>query len=328
MKPLRNFYYLNNVGRLIIPIVIVLLLTFVPLRRAAAQTGRFFTTAQGLSGSVVKQIYQDHKGLIWIATNSGINVYNGYQMLTFQRDLNQEFSLSSNLINCLFEDKQGTMYVGTNTSLQVCEERQFYPVHMTGEQSLPSSFYVNCVYQRRNGEVLVGTSGNGLWRISGNREACRCGGAFARLRTVYSMTEENDGTLILVSNDQGVWALKGNRLSRYSNPSSSLTPQSVCIDKHGNVYVGCLKCGLWMKRKGATGFSLVSGTSTMTVTSLSALANGNVLIGTDGDGVKEYNVLTGMISTPLYYSNEVNLNSSKVSTILTDRNGNIWLGLM
>jgi signal transduction histidine kinase/ligand-binding sensor domain-containing protein/DNA-binding response OmpR family regulator len=309
-------------------LILAVLLCFLSLTTVEAQTGRYFTTANGLSGSVVKQIYQDHRGLIWIATNSGINVYNGYQMLTQQRDGEQKHTLSSNLVNCLFEDSKETMYVGTNTSLQVCHDRQFQTVKIQDGQSAPSSFYISCVFQRRNGDLLVGTSGRGVWKLTGKLEARPCTGPLSKINTVVAMSETSDGTLYLVSNNQGVWELKGNRLRLHATPPASSCPQTICRDSRDNIFVGGLNGGLWVKWRGASQFTLMAATATMHITALALSPTGQLLLGTDGNGVKELNPITGAITTPPYFSNDVNLNATKVSTILCDRSGNIWLGLM
>lgn len=307
---------------------LAVLLCLLPFSVVEAQTGRYFTTAQGLSGSVVKQIFQDHRGLIWIATNSGINVYNGYQMLTMQRDGEQKHPLSSNLVNCLFEDNNGTMYVGTNISLQVCYDRQFQTVKIQDKRSSFNSFYISCVFQRHNGDLLVGTSGRGIWKLTDKLEARLCTGPLSQINTVVAMSETSDGTLYLVNNNQGVWELKGNRLRLHATPTASGSPQTICKDGRDNIYVGCLNGGLWVKRRGTSNFTLVAATASMHITALALLPTGHLLLGTDGEGVKELNPLTGAITTPPYYSNDVNLGTSKVSTILCDRSGNIWLGLM
>ena len=51
-------------------IVLLLCLVVLPL---AAQTGKFYSTNNELSSSLINQIFQDKRGFIWIATEYGLN---------------------------------------------------------------------------------------------------------------------------------------------------------------------------------------------------------------------------------------------------------------
>lgn len=42
-----------------------------------AQTGKFYSTDKELSNSLINAVYQDRKGFIWIATENGLNKFDG-----------------------------------------------------------------------------------------------------------------------------------------------------------------------------------------------------------------------------------------------------------
>ena len=67
----------------------------------------------GLSQSVVMWTLQDENGFMWIATQDGLNRYDGYQFVIFRRDVEDPHSLSSNHITSLARDDQGALWVGT-----------------------------------------------------------------------------------------------------------------------------------------------------------------------------------------------------------------------
>ena len=56
---------------------------------------------QGLSSNLVTDVYQDHRGLIWISTRDGLNCYDGHQIKTYRYDPNDANSLSDNEIGVL-----------------------------------------------------------------------------------------------------------------------------------------------------------------------------------------------------------------------------------
>ena len=63
----------------ILLIVLLLCLTVLSL---TAQTGKFYSTNNELSSSLINQIFQDKRGFIWIATEYGLNRFDGLRFST------------------------------------------------------------------------------------------------------------------------------------------------------------------------------------------------------------------------------------------------------
>jgi len=68
----------------------------------------------GWTDEPVNDILQDKKGLIWMATWSGLKKYDGYSVQTYQQELDIKSGLNGNKIKCLFEDSKDRLWVGTN----------------------------------------------------------------------------------------------------------------------------------------------------------------------------------------------------------------------
>ena len=68
----------------------------------------------GLTENVVNDIIQDKNGFIWLATNDGLNRYDGYNMISFRYDPANTNSLSSNVLTALKVDKNGMLWIGTS----------------------------------------------------------------------------------------------------------------------------------------------------------------------------------------------------------------------
>ncbi|MGX5175214.1 ligand-binding sensor domain-containing protein [Aliikangiella sp. IMCC44653] len=67
----------------------------------------------GLSQSYVYQTLQDHMGFIWIATQDGLNRYDGKQFVIFRADPNDKSAIKSNDVRVLLEDSQQRLWIGT-----------------------------------------------------------------------------------------------------------------------------------------------------------------------------------------------------------------------
>ena len=75
------------------------------------------------------------------------------------------------------------------------------------------------------------------------------------------------------------------------------------------------------------GFTLIPSTGNITVSALKARDDGNIYIGTNGDGVKVLNPRNGEIRPARIASTQLDVNKTKVGSIAIDRNQNLWLGL-
>ena len=72
---------------------------------------------QGLSQSVVYDTIQDSQGYIWIATESGLNRFDGYNFKIFEHIHSDPHSLHENLIYTLLEEPGIGLWIGTQNGL-------------------------------------------------------------------------------------------------------------------------------------------------------------------------------------------------------------------
>ena len=61
------------------------------------QVPNVLDTGSGLSNNIVHNTFQDQDGFIWIATLSGLNRFDGYEIVSFFNHPGDSLSLSSNL---------------------------------------------------------------------------------------------------------------------------------------------------------------------------------------------------------------------------------------
>jgi ligand-binding sensor domain-containing protein/signal transduction histidine kinase len=73
------------------------------------------SSKEGLSQNTVRDILQDRRGFLWIATQDGLNRYDGYTFYKYRHKPEDTNSLSNNLVFCLAEDHHGVLWVGTWT---------------------------------------------------------------------------------------------------------------------------------------------------------------------------------------------------------------------
>ena len=107
---MRYYFFPNTLPGILIGIVLLL------PPKAYSQPYQFkkLNVESGISHSSVMQVLQDHKGLLWFATQFGLNRYDGYTFTKFLPEFGNESSLQSWQINCIYEDSKNRFWVGTH----------------------------------------------------------------------------------------------------------------------------------------------------------------------------------------------------------------------
>jgi len=126
------------------------------------------TKSDGLSRSSTYSIIQDTKGFVWIGTSYGLNCYNGYDVIRFDRPKDPEQLLNSQ-VWCLHEDLDGNIWIGTSgTGLFVynpeSDEFRSY-VRDQGDSLSISNNRILSIYQDKKGVIWIGTEEGGLNRF-------------------------------------------------------------------------------------------------------------------------------------------------------------------
>lgn len=119
------------------------------------------SNTEGLSQGNVWAIEQDSLGFMWIATEDGLNMYDGYNFTVFRNDANDSTSLSNDLINTLILGEDGDIWVGTYGGLNLYDRRtktfKRFQHDPQNENSI-SHDVVNSIYLDSKSNLWVGTS--------------------------------------------------------------------------------------------------------------------------------------------------------------------------
>ncbi len=118
---------------------------------SSAQQPRFFhiNAATGLSSNNVTAVARDKTGLLWIGTNEGLNMYDGYKSELF----NQKIPGSANITRLLC-DSSNRIWAGTTSGLFMLDsKRRVIPVDIPG---LAGAEIIN-ILQKENGDIVAQT---------------------------------------------------------------------------------------------------------------------------------------------------------------------------
>jgi ligand-binding sensor domain-containing protein len=136
------------------PLRILLLLVIIVINQTAFTQApplqfQHLSMDHGLSQNRVFEITQDKYGLIWIATEDGLNRFDGYKVERYRYERGNKNSLPNNMVQSLFTDSHGIVWIGTAKGLayydyQSNSFRSFF-YSDKDENSLPSDviFVIN-----------------------------------------------------------------------------------------------------------------------------------------------------------------------------------------
>jgi ligand-binding sensor domain-containing protein/two-component sensor histidine kinase len=119
---------------------------------------RLFAQSDGIPAGLIRALYLDHAGRLWVATDSG-----GVVRLDDPRAERPRFvvyttanGLSSNGVSCITEDKLGRMYFGTARGLDQLDLQTKRVKHYTKADGLASNA-LTVAFRDRQGSLWFGT---------------------------------------------------------------------------------------------------------------------------------------------------------------------------
>lgn len=296
-----------------------------------AQSSKLFTTDKELSSSLINQIYQDKNGFIWIATEDGLNRYDGAKFTIYKHEAGNEHSLSHNFVRCIFEDKEGHLLIGCYNGVQMYDPQKdcFSKLAITEKGSNFSS-NINMILQLKNNDILI--SGNQLSTLKIKKDSLIAVPVSLSIPITTSdyILEDKNENLWVVKDENKIYRFdKRKKATEYLILEKGIIITALSQDTKGNIYVGSIKNGLFKYDKKADRFIPIpnNGKQDLPVKLLYQANRDELYIGTDGEGLKVYNIYTKQITNKLFDNNYFDLTKLKIHSILKDREGNFWLAI-
>lgn len=283
---------------------------------------------KGVTG-VVKNMFQDSKGRLWIARDHRglarmVDTEDGFRIEEFPES--GELKVHSTVL-CFNEDADGTLWIGTfKQGLFSFNET----VGKFGMEEIPD---VNCMVSAGSNSLWVGTDASGIWRwnlTDNSKQRITDPSDGETPSAVTCMIVAEDGTLYIGSFSKGLRCYRDGKFSRVATgtPLDESLTWSLTTDKEGYLWAGTLGGGLY-RINTATGETkafkgLESGLSSDYVMSLVCARDGKMFVGTSY-GISVYDPATGKMTAWLNESDVPNPTSRSINQVYEDSRGLIWL---
>jgi signal transduction histidine kinase/ligand-binding sensor domain-containing protein/DNA-binding response OmpR family regulator len=302
-----------------------------------------------ITSNFVRDIAQDQKGRMWIATDhGGVNIYDKEtnEMTVLRNDPMNTNTLSQNSAISLFYDNTGIMWVGTYKN----GVSYYHPGIFKFDKS-PLFFYnnpemdnkdCNILYEDRKGNLWIGTNGSGVLKLDKTTRNFKLyrnqsdNPSSISSDIVISIVEDKKGIMWFGTFLGGLNQLLGERFVRYlpdAKNSNSLSNKSIyglVEDRRQNIWIATLGNGLDQldaTRKYFYHHSVrnVRGMSSDVILSLYSKDSSLVYLSTTY-GIDLLNTITKTIRP--VFKNRAQLNKlSDLNTLNTivDRRNQIWI---
>lgn len=298
--------------------------------QAWAQSGKLFNTDNQLSSNLATQVFQDKSGFIWIATRNGLNNYDGYHITVIKKDMSNFSGLNSNYINSIAQDEKEHILLGTNNSLLELTGSEFLKIPMLDSKGKELATYVKQVYPLKNKDIAVATSGYGIMIKKIDVQECHAmKGEVEKLKYIHKLLEDKRGRLWIITDDGKLYRKETNgRVTSHFAGTEGVGAQDIRQDALGNLYLASKNQGVYLLRAGSNAFTRISNIGNLPIDNIYISRNNKLYIGCDGLGIYVYDPQTGFLQDNPLFSRLVNLAKSKITSIIEDNQGNIWVSML
>lgn len=298
--------------------------------QAWAQSGKLFNTDNQLSSNFATQVFQDKSGFIWIATRNGLNTYDGYHITVIKKDMSNFLGLNSNYINSIAQDEKEHILLGTNNSLLEFTGSEFLKIPMLDSKGEELATYVKQVYPLKNKDVAVATSGYGIMLKKQDEQKCHAmKGEVEKLKYILKLLEDKRGRLWIITEDGKLYRKETNgKVTSHFAGTEGVGAQDILQDALGNIYLASKNQGVYLLRAGSNVFTRISSIGNLPIENIYISRNNKLYIGCDGLGIYVYDPQTGFLQDNPLFSRLVNLAKSKITSIIEDNQGNIWVSML
>ncbi len=262
---------------------------------------RRLSLEEGLSQSTINHIIQDQNGFLWIATEDGLNRYDGYGFYVYKYQPSDTNSIPNNFVMSLAEDqKRQCLWIATfggglaRLDFRSGNFQRYY--HRPGDTNSIADNYLYDILLDHRGMLWIGTRDKGI--VSYDPDLSRF--------FYYQYDSFNP---------------KGLHHARVL---------TLCEDTKRRLWIGSDIGLFWLdaERKALSEIAL-RGRKNAAVYALTEDHKGILWIGTDGSGLYRYDPATGSVQS---FTNDpddkYSVSNNIIRCLLRDSGNNLWIGTL
>jgi len=318
---------------------------------ASAQTGRVnftsITAKDGLLSNTVNAILKDRQGLMWFATNDGLNKFDGTNFTVYRNLAGDSSSLRANEVLALHEDEKGNLWVGTSGGgLSLYNRQRDHFEHFqvkAGLRGLTRNAVVRSICSDRLGKIWVAQY-EGLYIVDPESKNIRklplTNNNGTLINTPLLCVLKDSRNSMWVGTDSGLFLFRpaSNSFVRFQHSNIEKNSlgndhvMSIGEDKQGNLWVGTMH-GLNRLQVTPSGYSIFrwpegkgEPLGNSQINCIATAPDSSLWVGSS-NGLNKLNPVTGQVE--IYTRENGNIHSLTTPSIrcaYIDKQGIYWFG--
>ncbi|QDP01771.1 EAL domain-containing protein [Thalassotalea sp. PS06] len=204
---------------------------------------------QGLSQSTVMSLAQDQDGFIWMATQYGLNRYDGYEFTHFKYHSDDPFSLANNIVRNVFVDSNNVLWVGTDNGLSRydADNNRFDNFfHEKGNANSLRDNTIWSIYEDRANNLWVSTA-SGLHKYNESTEdftVINFKSYSSVVKAIKSIFQDSKGNYWLGTYENGLFVM--NKDLDFVSPANGKNVWKLNIDAQSILEISELNQKIWL----------------------------------------------------------------------------------
>lgn len=293
--------------------------------------------------TAISALQQDDKGFVWLSTHgSGLYRYDGLEFKNYKHIPNDSTTLNSSIINTLHIDSNKNLWVGTRFGLNKYNKKydNFSHIPLEKEYDNIEPFHIYTIKEIKPGVLAIGSAGNGLYLLDTKTEnIIKINLDNPKIESTLVINDQTitKDSVVLFATNRGLYSLLQDKRQLVKTPLNDNTGitnfdialESILTDKAGNVWLGSYAEGIFKLQLNPEKQNVVNQFkhTTKRVMSIKENTNGDILFGTENDGLLVLNKEGNLIKKLIPNKNGISLiPSNSIWSILIDKQNRIWLG--
>lgn len=290
---------------------------------------RQLSVNDGLSQNSAVSIAQDPKGFLWVATQEGLNRYDGNQFLVYPKKFNDITQESQVILGKVLADKKGRIWIIPDTNIpEFLESGADTFVAVEGIHS------ANEIFEDQSGRIWFGTLSGQLFLWNEDLQAAE-NVWINPSKEVVDIGEFADELLVTFKDEIALLDQKNFKLRSLIKGKSSSPFSKSLVTKQGKLLIGTLKEGLWIANDNGENLMPISDFLQLAkldiddamVLDLYQDSKGMIWVATYGNGSFMIDLETRQIQHFTYSKqNPRSIHYNDILCLYEDYTGTIWLG--
>jgi len=222
-------------------LALILFFSEIPSYPQSGLSFRQLSVNDGLSQNSAVSITQDRDGFLWIATQEGLNRYDGLEFVVYNRkflDITEEKRL---LLGKVFADSKNRIWIIPENSTPQLLDRQ-----LNDFKSIEGITAANCIFEDVEQNILFGTLSGQLFQWNESLQKAEMLLAEPEKEFVAISQYDSKNVLITFKNSIALFHTESKQLVPVWQSESEINLSTTKADSYGNLWIGTLNHGIWV----------------------------------------------------------------------------------